>query len=80
MTGIEGDRMVAGTSFRPVAQTPEELRRECLGTIAGAAKDIERCAMDGKVDALKVQFEFLKVQMRRLETITGTARQKARMI
>lgn len=60
--------------------TPEEMERECLGTIAGTARDIERSAMDGKVDAMKVHFDFMKVQMRRLETIMGTVQQKARMI
>lgn len=62
----------------PTPQTPEELRRECLGTIAGVARDMERCAMDGKTDALKTHFDFLKIQMRRLETIMTTVRQPPR--
>lgn len=62
----------------PTPQTPEELQRDCLGTIAGSARDIERCAMDGKTDALNTHFDFLRVQMRRLETIMTTVRQPPR--
>ena len=60
-----------------IVQTPEELERECLGTIANVARDIEREAMDGNASALWTQFDFLKAQMRRLEVIRTTIRVKA---
>lgn len=60
----------------PTPQTPEELRRECLGTIAGIGGDIQRCAMEGNVDALKTHCDFLITQMRRLNTIMTTVQQK----
>lgn len=56
----------------PIPQTPEELERECLGTIANVARDIERAAMESKPEVVKTQMRFLKVQMERLETIRGT--------
>lgn len=68
--GIDG----GGTPYHPTPQTPEELKRECLGTIAGAGRDIERTAMEGSVDALKTHVDFLEVQMRRLETIMTAVR------
>ena len=61
-------------------QTPEELERECLGTIARAAQDMERCAMEMDVAGLRVHFDFVKAQMNRLDVIRTTVRQTPRVL
>lgn len=63
-----------------IPRTPAELERECLGTIAGVARDIERSAMNGESDAVNTHFNFMKAQMRRLEVIRTTVRGAPRTI
>lgn len=58
----------------PIAQTPQELERECLGTIARVAQDIERNAMNGDAAAVETHFDFLKAQMKRMDVIRKSAR------
>ena len=60
----------------PTPQTPEELERECLGTIIRACRDIERCADGMDVAGVNVHFDFLKKQMNRLDVIRTNIRQK----
>ena len=62
----------------PTPQSPKEMERECLGSIARVAADIERCAMNGDTGELEVQFNFLKSQMNRLDVIRKTIRQAPR--
>lgn len=50
-------------------QTRQELERECFGTICHAATDLARAAEQRNAGAVEVQFDFIKVQMRRLDTI-----------
>ena len=64
----------------PIPQTSEELERECLGTIASVARDIERAAMNSDAATVNTHFDFLKTQMKRLETIRTTVRQAPRTI
>lgn len=58
----------------PTPQTPNELMRECLGTIARTARDIEDCAMQQDTFGLETHFNFLKAQMNRLNIIKSTTR------
>jgi len=48
--------------------------RECLGTIARTARDIEDCAMQQDTFGLETHFNFLKAQMNRLNIIKSTTR------
>ena len=60
----------------PTPQTPEELERECLGTIIRVCRDIERCAEGMDAAGVTVHFDFLKKQMNRLDVIRTNTRQK----
>lgn len=64
----------------PIPQTQAELERECFGTIAGVARDIERAAMNGDAATVNTHFDFLKKQINRLDVIRTTARQAPRTI
>lgn len=60
----------------PTPQTPEELERDCMGTIIGVCRDIERNAEAMNAAGVKVQFEFLKKQVTRLDMIRSNIRRK----
>ena len=62
----------------PEPQTPEELERECLGTVIRVCRDIERCAEAMDATGVEIHFDFLKKQMARLDVIRKTVRQKPR--
>lgn len=62
--------------MKPTQQTPEELERECMGTIISVCRDIERNAGEMDAAGVKVQFEFLKKQMARLDMIRTNIRRK----
>ena len=62
----------------PLQQSPDEMARDCMGTIARACADMERCAMDGDYSGLKVHFDFVRIQMGRLDIIRRDIRQKPR--
>lgn len=62
----------------PIPVTPDEMIRDTLGVIARAARDIEDVAMQGDMATLTVHFNFLKLQMERLETIKRTMRRPRR--
>jgi hypothetical protein len=55
-------------------QSPEELQRETLGTIARVCADIERCAMNQDVGGVMTQYDFLRTTMRRLDIIRTNLR------
>lgn len=60
----------------PIPQTSEELERECLGTIASVARDIERAAMNGDAATVNTHFDFLKKQINRLDVIMTSIRRE----
>ena len=62
----------------PTPKTPEEMERECLGVIAGVARDIERAAMEGNASALETHFSFMKAQVKRLDLNRTSVRQAPR--
>ena len=64
----------------PIPQTQEELERECFGTIAGVARDIERAAMNSDAATVNTHFDFLKKQINRLDVIRTTVCQAPRTI
>lgn len=64
----------------PVPQTPEEMKREALGAIIRACRDIERCAEQMDVAGVKTHFGFLKTTIGRLDVIMTTVQQKPREI
>lgn len=51
------------------AQTPEELVRECYGTIWRAANEMSRAAENQDGQGVHVMLDFLRVQVARLDTI-----------
>lgn len=53
----------------PTPQNADEMMRECLGTIARAARDIENAAMAMNLNAVEVHFNFLKAQMNRVNVL-----------
>lgn len=55
-------------------QSPEEMQRETLGTIARVCADIERCAMNQDVSGVMTQYDFLRTTMRRLDIIRTNLR------
>lgn len=55
-------------------QSPEEMQRETLGTIARVCADIERCAMNQDVGGVMAQYDFLRTTMRRLDIIRTNIR------
>lgn len=58
----------------PTPQTPDEMTRECMGCIARVCEDMARCAMNVDKGALETHYNFLRVQMNRLDTIERAAR------
>lgn len=56
------------------SQSPEEMQRETLGTIARVCADIERCAMNQDVGGVMTQYDFLRTTMRRLDIIRTNLR------
>lgn len=55
-------------------QSPDEMQRETLGTIARVCADIERCAMNQDVGGVMTQYDFLRTTMRRLDIIRTNLR------
>lgn len=53
----------------PIPQTPEELERDCLGTIWRVCDDMIRCIQQGDEAGLDVHYDFLRKQMNRRELI-----------
>lgn len=53
----------------PIAQTSDEMIRECLGSIARVAKDVEDAAMQQDLPGLDIHYNFLVTQMKRLKVI-----------
>ena len=49
--------------------TPEDMIRECLGSISRVAANVIDDAMDNNIPSLKVHYNFLKSQMARLEVL-----------
>lgn len=64
----------------PIPTTPDEMIRDTLGVIARAARDIEDVAMQGDMASLIIHYNFLKLQMERLETIKRTMRRPRRNV
>ena len=64
----------------PIPTTPDEMIRDTLGVIARAARDIEDTAMQGDMASLTIHYNFLKLQMERLETIKRTMRRPRRNV
>lgn len=64
----------------PIPTTPDEMIRDTLGVIARAARDIEDVAMQGDMASLTIHYNFLKLQMERLETIKRTMRRPRRNV
>jgi len=60
----------------PIPQTPEELERDCLGTIWRVCDDMIRCIQQGDEAGLDVHYDFLRKQMNRLQIIKGTKRRR----
>lgn len=54
-----------------------DLQRETLGRIARLVDQMGYTAMNGHMETLKAQFETLKKQMARLETIKEYIRKEA---
>lgn len=55
-----------------IRQTPRDMERECLGTIARVCGEMQRLAMEEDEDTLDIQFDFLRTQMGRLKYIRKT--------
>lgn len=50
-------------------QSPQEMLRETFGTICHAANDLAREAENQSATGVQVQFDFLKTQVQRMNTI-----------
>lgn len=54
-------------AVHPTPQTPDEMARDTVGVVWRVCQDMERCAENMDLNGLKINFDFLKHQMTRLE-------------